>query len=85
MGAWIGAPGAASTPVMLLINGRDMDATFVLPPGAWLAELDTTVPNGQSTWQSPPAGATPTVFNLQARSVVLLRQVATAAAAVAAA
>jgi glycogen debranching enzyme len=83
MGAWIGAPGAASTPVMLLINGRDMDATFVLPPGAWLAELDTTVPNGQSTWQSPPAGATPTVFNLQARSVVLLRQVATAATATA--
>jgi glycogen debranching enzyme len=74
MGAWIGAPGGSGQPLLLLLNGRDMDATFQLPPGQWLCELDTTQANGKSTWQQT-AGCTPAVFELGARSVVLLRDI----------
>jgi glycogen operon protein len=70
MGALIGVPGRGGEPLLLLINGRDMDATFKLPPGPWVAELDTTQPNGRSAWRGPGDS----VFNLCSRSMVLLRQ-----------
>jgi len=69
LGAWIGVPGRGGVPLLLLINGRDMDATFRLPPGDWAAELDTTAPDGRSTWRRSGEEH----FNLAARSVVLLR------------
>jgi glycogen operon protein len=69
LGAWIGAPGRSRAPLLLLINGRDMDATFRLPPGQWAAELDSTQANGRSTWQRQGEPE----FMLPARSVVLLR------------
>jgi glycogen debranching enzyme len=70
LGAWIGTPGRAREPLLLLINGRDMDATFVLPPGQWLCELDSTTADGRSHWRS---GSSPDPFMLAARSVMLLR------------
>ena len=75
MGAFIGAPGASSEPLLLLINGRDMDASFRLPPGGWLAELDSANADGRSSWRRPAqaSGATADHFNLRARSLVLLR------------
>ena len=69
VGAFIGVPGRGGMPLLLLVNGRDMDATFRLPPGAWVAELDTTVPDGRSAWR----GAGGELFMLASRSVVLLR------------
>ncbi len=75
MGAFIGAPGGSSEPLLLLINGRDMDASFRLPPGGWVAELDSANTDGRSTWRHPadsPANA-PDHFPLRARSLVLLR------------
>ena len=74
LGALIGAPGQSGAPLLLLINGRDMDADFSLPPGAWQAELDTTQADGRSGW----ARGDDTHFNLLARSVVLLRCAAAA-------
>jgi glycogen debranching enzyme len=69
MAAWISAPGRSATPLVLLINGRDMDASFVLPPGAWLLEFDSSLPAGKGSLmlQSSP-------YNLLARSLVVLRQ-----------
>ena len=78
LGAWIGAPGRAAGPLLLLINGRDMDATFRLPPGHWVAELDTTEPDGRSRWRQGGAGE-PEPYPLMARSVVLLRDAPPAA------
>jgi glycogen debranching enzyme len=69
MGAWISSPGRGGQPLLLLVNGRDMDATFVLPPGRWVCELDSTQPSGRSEWQQ--ADTTP--YLLPARSVVLMR------------
>ena len=69
VGAWIGAPGRNRTPLLLLFNGRDMDASFRLPPGDWIAELDSTQPDGRSRWQRGAAQE----FPLPSRSVVLLR------------
>jgi len=90
MGAYIGAPGGGGAPLLLLINGRDMEASFRLPPGAWVAELDSAEASGRSTWRCD--AATPRTqnqaqaqaqtqtqnqnhFNLRARSLVLLRAV----------
>ena len=42
LGAWIGAPGRGGAPLLLLINGRDTDASFRLPSGQWVCELDST-------------------------------------------
>ena len=75
LGAYIGAPGAAGNPgegdaLLLLVNGRDMDASFALPAGNWAAELDTTSADGRSTWRR---GVDTTHFELRARSLVLLR------------
>ena len=72
LGAWIGAPGEGHQPLLLLVNARDMDATFVLPPGQWLVELDTTLPRGRSERQ-PAAALVTSPFVLPARSLVLLR------------
>ena len=81
MGALIGQPGRGAEPLLLLFNGRDMDASFLLPAGHWVAELDSTQAVGSSDWQSPEASATEgatttatTTLNLPARSVWLLRR-----------
>ncbi len=74
MAAWIGSPGASSTPLLLMINGRDMDATFRLPPGQWRCELDSTSAKGRSAWQ----GQGQQDLLLLARSVVLLRDISEA-------
>ena len=76
LGAWIGVPGRGGTPLLLMVNGRDKAARFELPPGDWLAELDTTTPDGRSAWRR---GAD-THFEIAARSVVLLRDVTDEAA-----
>ncbi len=69
MGAWIGHAGRSAQPLLLLVNGRDMDASFQLPPGDWVAELDTTAADGRSGWRR----GTATELMLSARSVMLLR------------
>jgi len=73
MGAWIGKPGGGGAPLLLMINGRDMDASFMLPPGGWVAELDTTRANGQSDWRREPGAPGDDPYLLSARSLVLLR------------
>jgi glycogen debranching enzyme len=72
MGAWIGAPGRSRAPLLLLINGRDLDASFKLPPGDWVCELDSTTPQGRSSWHS---GGNQELM-LASRSVLLLRDTA---------
>ncbi len=72
LGAWIGRPGKSGAALLLLINGRDMDASFALPRGAWVAELDSANTLGTSTWRRTDASS-PSTFMLRARSVVLLR------------
>ena len=69
LGASIGAPGRGRAPLLLLLNGRDMDATFRLPPGQWVCELDSTAATGRSSWQRCGQHD----YLLPARSVVLLR------------
>ncbi|MDP3615766.1 MAG: glycogen debranching enzyme GlgX, partial [Rubrivivax sp.] len=69
MGAWIGSPGRSPAPLLLLLNGRDMDATFQLPPGQWCCELDSTQADGRSPWQQHGEAH----VMLPARSVLLLR------------
>jgi glycogen operon protein len=79
LGAHIGAPGGGGPPLLLLINGRDMDASFVLPPGEWVALLDTANADGRSSWRRAPVGA-PQVdvpFMLRSRSLVLLQDAST--------
>ena len=58
VGAWIGAPGRGGEPLLLMVNSRDLDARFVLPPGNWVAELDTTQRDGHSTWRRADAEQT---------------------------
>ncbi len=72
MGAWIGAPGRGGQPLLLLINGRDMNANFTLPPGRWVVELDSTQATGRA---DAAAGGvdTQTQLMLPSRSVMLLR------------
>jgi glycogen operon protein len=81
LGAHIGAPGRPGSgggALLLLLNARDIDADFVLPPGRWVAELDSTQPGGRVVWRSQPTAAgahpTPPAYPLRARSVVLLRE-----------
>ena len=73
MGAYIGAPGKCGQPLLLLVNARDMDASFSLPAGQWQCELDSTQPDGRSTWRCAGLGS----YLLPARSVVLLRDTGT--------
>jgi len=72
LGAWIGAPGRGGAPLLLLVNGRDMDASFRLPPGQWVCELDSTQPDGRSAWVRGGRHE----LDLPARSVMLLRDAA---------
>ncbi|MEN9627788.1 MAG: hypothetical protein RJA10_1015, partial [Pseudomonadota bacterium] len=69
MGAYISAPGRGGQALLLLVNARDMDASFALPTGQWQCELDSTQPTGRSSWRCDGRGS----FLLPARSVVLLR------------
>jgi glycogen operon protein len=69
LGAWIGAPGRGGEQLLLLLNGRDADIEFQLPPGDWIAELDTTHADGRSHWRRGSSGH----YHLRARSVVLMR------------
>jgi glycogen operon protein len=75
LGAWIGVPGGTRAPLLLLINGRDTDADFALPPGDWVAELDSTRPDGRSGWRRG-AAADPATIALPARALLLLRDAA---------
>jgi len=72
LGAWIGVPGRGGAPLLLIVNGRDKPAAFLLPAGDWVAELDTTAADGRSTWRRGTAAS----FEIAARSVVLLRDAA---------
>ena len=74
LGAWISAPGRSRAPLLLLVNARDMDAGFQLPPGQWVCELDSSAADGRSAWQR--GGQTD--YLLASRSVVLLRDTAPA-------
>jgi glycogen operon protein len=77
LGAHIGTPGRGVGAWLLLMNGRDMDTEFKLPPGRWVAEMDSTHPRGRVAWRSdgalPDRGDT-SHYPLRARSVVLLRE-----------
>jgi glycogen operon protein len=72
LGALIGAPGKTNTPLLLLVNPRDRDVPFTLPPGDWRAELDSAESDGRSTWQRAAASE----IMLRARSLVLLSDAA---------
>ena len=72
LAAWIAAPGRGSEPLLLMINGRDMDASFVLPPGQWVCELDSTSDTGRNAWLRGDN----IEYLLPSRSVVLLRDTA---------
>jgi glycogen debranching enzyme len=72
LGAWIGAPGGGGTPLLLLVNARDFDTDFVLPPGSWIGELDSAELDGRFRAQIPHAGP----LALRSRSVLLLSQAA---------
>ena len=69
LGAWICAPGRGHAPLLLMVNARDLEARFCLPPGQWVCELDSTTASGRSTWQRRGEDE----YLLPARSVVLLR------------
>ena len=68
LGALIGAPGRSTAPLLLLVNGRDMDAAFKLPPGGWQVVLDSAEPDGRSGWRRGGA----VEFMLRSRSLVLM-------------
>ncbi len=67
-GCLIGRPGAAHTPLILLVNGDADDVPFVLPGGVWRALLDSAHPRGHADW----CGTGPGPYLLPARSVALL-------------
>ncbi len=70
MGAWIGAPARAGGPLLMLFNAEAQDHRFVLPPGRWRREIDSTR-GADASWTSDDAGS-PAAYPLQARSVALL-------------
>ncbi len=80
LGAWIGSPGRGQAALLLLVNGRDIDADFKLPPGRWVGELDSTHPRGRSEWrprvvdEGAHAAHHSAPYPLPARSVSLLRE-----------
>ena len=78
LGAWIGVPGRGGASLLLLFNARRVDAAFVLPPGDWVGVLDSSLPDGRSTWRRHEVGtaASATHLTLPARSVMLLRDAA---------
>lgn len=50
LGCLIGKPGRARAPLLLLVNGSQADADFLLPAGVWRCWLDSTHPQGHSRW-----------------------------------
>jgi len=74
MAAWINAPGRGGHALLILINGRDMDATFVLPRGQWVCELDSTTADGRSSWRQTDNMP----YLLPARSLLLMRDTSAA-------
>ena len=73
MGALIGMPGRASQPLLLLFNAEARDCRFVLPPGRWQREIDSS-PDAEGEWTGD-AGQEPAAYPLQAHSVALLSAV----------
>ena len=66
LGALIGAPGKACTPLLLLVNAEADKRPFTLPVGTWQALLDTSRSEALVPWQGESS------YPLAARSVVLL-------------
>ena len=77
LGALVGEPGRGGAPLLLLVNASDEDAHFALPPGRWVAELDTTRADGRGTW-CRSHDAQDDRYELLARSLVLLRDAGSA-------
>jgi glycogen operon protein len=77
LGALVGAAGRGGARLLILFNGRDIDVDFTLPAGDWVAEFDSTAPDGAAAWRLTGADALPSssppAFALKSRSVVLLR------------
>ncbi|CAN5810266.1 glycogen debranching protein GlgX [soil metagenome] len=68
LGCLIGTPGRAHAPLLMLVNGDRVDASFSLPSGVWQALLDSTHPRGEGSFHGQ--GDVP--FALAANSLVLL-------------
>jgi glycogen debranching enzyme GlgX len=71
LGCLIGKPGAAGSPLLLLVNNADHSERFVLPRGQWQGLLDTSHPLGLADWQ----GAGTSELPVAAHSLLLLQQV----------
>jgi len=68
LGCWVGQPGRATAPLLLLFNPHASDRTFVLPTGSWRILLDTVACfNGEINRQA--IGSYP----LQAHSIAMLQ------------
>jgi len=65
LGTCIGAPGRSAQPLLLLMNGGDVDAPFALPAGTWRVLLDTAALTSQQPMVQTPLA-------LAAHSLVLL-------------
>jgi len=50
LGCLIGRPGAATAPLLLLVNARAEPQPFELPAGVWMGLLDSAHPRGHSRW-----------------------------------
>ncbi|MCR5868287.1 glycogen debranching protein GlgX [Aquincola sp. J276] len=71
LGAWIGQPGRAQAPLLLLVNADADDTAFVLPeaPAGWQRLLDTAE-TATGTQPAPAPAASP--LRVRGRSLVLL-------------
>lgn len=69
MGCLIGQPGLSQVPLLLLLNAEHADHAFTLPGGDWQALLDTSHPQGTTTWRGQDRVA---YYLLRAHSLVLL-------------
>ncbi len=65
----IGRPGRSGPPLQLLLNAEAEDHTFLLPPGDWQLQLDSSQPQGQRDWQGSGS------MGVAAHSVLLLQAV----------
>ena len=75
LGCLIGKPGAAGSPLMLLVNNAAHPEHFVLPRGHWQGLLDTSHPLGLADWQAASTSELP----VAAHSLLLLQQIVTRA------